>query len=216
MPSGPSSTPRMRRKPLQARSQERVRRILDVAEDLFATQGYSATTTRAIAKQAQIPVGTLYQFFPDKGAILQALAVHHNELLHQQLALLNHAELAYLPLSVYVEKLIDISVQFFWEHPGYYATFMEVQGSIPELQKIEDAADAQLIQEFAMSLAQRETIVDAVDYEAIAFVLVKAIGTLLWLSLSREQTFQRRVVAEMKCFALSYLQSYFPSNSNTS
>jgi len=62
----------MRRKPRQARSQERVNRILDVAEKLFASQGYAATTTNAIAAQAQVPIGSLYQFFPDKTAILKA------------------------------------------------------------------------------------------------------------------------------------------------
>ena len=213
MPANPSDARRMRRKPLQARSQERVNRILDVAEDLFATQSYAVTTTKAIAKQAEVSIGSLYQFFPDKGAILQALAVRQNELLYERLALFNHAELAQLPLSTYVEQLIDISAQFFWDNPGYYATFMEVQGSIPELQQIEDAADAKLIQDLAASLAQRETIEDAViDYEVVAFVLVKAIGTLLWLSVSQERIFQQRLIAEIKCFALNYLQSYFPSS----
>ena len=92
MATGLSRTNRMRRKPVQARSQERVRRILDVAEDLFATQGYAATTTKEIAAQSQIPIGSLYQFFPNKAAIVQALFVRYNDLLHQRLALFNDAE----------------------------------------------------------------------------------------------------------------------------
>jgi hypothetical protein len=39
-------------------------------------------------------------------------------------------------------------------------------------------------------------------------VLVKAIGTLLWLSLSQEKVFRQRLVAETKRLTLSYLQSY--------
>ncbi|XGV94656.1 MAG: hypothetical protein ACAF41_18140 [Leptolyngbya sp. BL-A-14] len=46
-----------------------------------------------------------------------------------------------------------------------------------ELEEIEEATDALLIQDFATSLTQRG--LDPSDCEAIAFVLVKAIGTLL-------------------------------------
>lgn len=208
-----SSTPSgMRRKPRQARSQERVKRILDVAEELFITQGYTATTTNAIASLAQVPIGTLYQFFPDKAAILQALALRYGELLHQQLATIDDTELATLPLSAYVDLLIDTTDRFFTDNPGYHAIFMQVQGVMPELQEIEAAADAQLIQDLAKSLARRDTGLEPADYEAISFVLVKAIGTLLWLSLSQEKLFRARLVAETKRFTLNYLKSYFLSN----
>jgi len=202
----------MRRKPRQARSQERVNRILDVAEEMFIAEGYNVTTTNAIAVRANVPIGSLYQFFPDKAAILQALAVRYGALLHQQLAAFDTVELAKLPLSAYVNRLIDMTDQFFTEHPGYHAIFMEVQGTMPKLEEIEDAADAQLIHDLATSLAQREAGLEPANYEAIAFVLVKAIETLLWLSLSQEKSFRHRLVAETKRFTLSYLQSYFRSS----
>ncbi len=211
-----SSTPRgMRRQPRQARSQERVARILDVAADLFVTEGYAATSTNAIAVRAGVPIGSLYQFFPDKAAILQALARHYGDLLQHRLSGLDSAEMAKLPLSTYVDRLIDTTDHFFTEHPGYYAIFMEAQGKIPELEEIEKATDAQLIQDLAMSLSQRYSELDPADYGAIAFVLVKAIGTLLWLSLSQDHPFRQRLVAETKRFTLAYLQSYFSSGQDS-
>jgi AcrR family transcriptional regulator len=201
----------MRRKPRQARSQERVNRILDVAEELFVSQGYTATTTNAIAAQAQVAIGSLYQFFPDKSAILKALALRYTEKLHQQLSAMDEAELTTLPLPNYVDRLIDTTEQFFTHNPGYHAIFMEVQETTPELMAIEEAADAKLIQDWAGWLGQRYPGLAAEDYGAIAFVLVKAIGTLLWLSLSQENTFRQRLITETKRLTLSYLQSYFPS-----
>ncbi|PSB24285.1 TetR/AcrR family transcriptional regulator [Stenomitos frigidus] len=212
MSESPLATGGMRRKPRQARSQERVNRILDVAEDLFASQGYTATTTNAIATQAQVPIGSLYQFFPDKAAILQALALRYGEMLHQQLAAIDEAELVALSLSDYVDQLIDTTDRFFTENPSYYAIFMEVQGTIRELAEIDEATDAKLIQDLANSLAKRNASSEPMDYEAIAYVLVKAIGTLLWLSLSQEKLFRQRLVKETKRFALNYLQNYFPSD----
>lgn len=205
------STAGMRRKPRQARSQERVNRILDVAEALFASQGYTATTTNAIAAQAQVPIGSLYQFFPDKTAILQALALRYAEKLHQQLAVIDAAQPDTLSLSDYVDQLIDTTDRFFTDHPSYRAIFMEVQGTVRELAEIDEATDAKLIQDLAQAFAKRDASLAPVDYEAIAFVLVKSIGTLLWLSLSQETTFRQRLVEETKRLTLNYLQSYFPS-----
>jgi AcrR family transcriptional regulator len=200
----------MRRNPRQARSQARVKRILDVAEELFVAEGYTATTTNAIATRAQIPIGSLYQFFPDKEAILKALALRYGELLHQQLVTIDTTEPTTLSLSDYVNRLIEATDAFFAEHPGYHAIFMEVQGTIPALENIEATTDAQLIQDLARALAQRAAGLIEGDYEAIAFVLVKAIGTLLWLSLSQEPQFRQRLVAETKRLTLNYLRSYFP------
>jgi AcrR family transcriptional regulator len=209
MSESPSPADGMRRKPRQARSQERVNRILDVAEELFANQGYAATTTNEIAAQAQVPIGSLYQFFPDKTAILQALALRYAEMLHQEFVLIDEDEAVTLPLADYVNQLIDTTDRFFTNKPSYYAIFMEVQGTIRELDEIDEATDAKLIQDLASSLANRDARLEPADYEAIAFVLVKAIGTLLWLSLSQEPTFRQRLVEETKRFTLNYLKSYF-------
>lgn len=209
MAEGAQKPASMRRKPRQTRSQERVNRILDVAERLFVEAGYGATTTNAIATQAQVSIGSLYQFFPDKGAILQALALRYGELLHQRLRALDAEAMIHLPLADYVERIVETTSGFFDDYPGYYAIFMEVQGTVPELDQIETDMDAQLIAAWAIALQQRDSRLTAADGEAIAFVLVKAIGTLLWLSLGQEKPFKQRLIAETKRLTLSYLQSYF-------
>jgi AcrR family transcriptional regulator len=201
--------PGMRRQPRQARSQERVKQILDVAEQMFIAEGYNATTTNAIAAQAKVPIGSLYQFFPDKGAIVEALAVRYMEILRQQFNAIHTAKTSRLNLSDYVDHILDATEQFFNHYPGYHAIFNQVQDRMPELEAIESAADNQLIQDWASILSQYYPGLESADYETIAFVLVKAIGNLLWLSLSQEGVFKQRLVAETKRLMLSYLQSYF-------
>lgn len=198
----------MRRQPRQARSQERVNRILDVAEELFIAEGYNATTTNAIAKRADVAIGSLYQFFPDKTAILQGLALRYSKLLYQRLSEPNPETLASLPLADYVDLIIDATDQFFTDYPGYYAIFMPLQGTMPELQTIEAVADAQLIQDMATELSLRNAGLETADCDAIAYVLVKTIGTLLWLALGQEKPFRQRLVAETKRLTLHYLESY--------
>src|SRR5438874_1475180 len=61
------------RQPKQERGKRRVALILDAAAEVFADLGYEATTTIKIAERANISVGSLYQFFPNKDAIVREL-----------------------------------------------------------------------------------------------------------------------------------------------
>jgi AcrR family transcriptional regulator len=76
VPSLPSNLyTRTRRVPIQARSRERLRRVLEAADAVLATEGAGAFTTTRIAEVAGVPVGSVYHYFPDKAAIVESLAV---------------------------------------------------------------------------------------------------------------------------------------------
>jgi AcrR family transcriptional regulator len=64
----------LRRSPQQARSRARIARVLDAAERLLVAEGVDALRTGRIAGVAGVSVGSLYQYFPDGGAIVDALA----------------------------------------------------------------------------------------------------------------------------------------------
>jgi AcrR family transcriptional regulator len=63
--------------PRQQRSRETYEKILTVATEIFSELGYSGTTTNKVAEAAGISIGTLYHYFPDKDALLYALAQRH-------------------------------------------------------------------------------------------------------------------------------------------
>lgn len=67
------STGHLRNRPRQARSAARVELLLDVAAEVFEEVGYDAATTNLVAVRADVPVGTLYRWFPDKAALAEAL-----------------------------------------------------------------------------------------------------------------------------------------------
>ncbi|HKS46663.1 MAG TPA: TetR family transcriptional regulator [Amycolatopsis sp.] len=71
--SEPQATTPLRRQPVQQRSAKRVEQMLDASAQLIDEVGYDALTTTLIAKRAGVAVGSLYQFFPDKRAVVQAL-----------------------------------------------------------------------------------------------------------------------------------------------
>jgi AcrR family transcriptional regulator len=68
---------RLRNVPTQARSRERLRRVLDAADEVLSREGAGAFTTARIAVVAGVPVGSIYHYFPDKEGIIEALAVRY-------------------------------------------------------------------------------------------------------------------------------------------
>jgi len=66
-----------RKQPLQERSRETVRAILEAAAHVFADRGSDGATTDAIAARAGVSIGSLYQYFPSKQALLATLAACH-------------------------------------------------------------------------------------------------------------------------------------------
>ncbi|MFZ5756144.1 MAG: TetR/AcrR family transcriptional regulator [Pseudomonadota bacterium] len=63
----------MRRLPRQQRSRELVSRLLDATAAVVVERGVLHTTTNHIAEKAGVSIGSLYQYFPDKEALLEAL-----------------------------------------------------------------------------------------------------------------------------------------------
>jgi len=65
---------RLRRVPRQARSREKLAKVLAAADRLLAEEGVEALTTTRVAAEAGVSVGALYQYLPDRDAITEALA----------------------------------------------------------------------------------------------------------------------------------------------
>ncbi len=66
-----------RKLPKQARSGATVEAILEAAAQIFERNGYAAGTTNRIAERAGVSIGSLYQYFPNKDALLVALVYRH-------------------------------------------------------------------------------------------------------------------------------------------
>ncbi|GAA0903422.1 TetR family transcriptional regulator [Virgisporangium ochraceum] len=76
----------LRRVPVQGRSVARVNRMLDACAQLVDEVGYDGLTTTLLAERAGVAIGSVYQFFPDKRAIVQALTLRNLEAYLQRLS----------------------------------------------------------------------------------------------------------------------------------
>lgn len=210
------NTAKMRRQPQQMRSQERVDSILNAAEELFIEVGYEQTTTRAIATRAKVPVGSLYQFFPDKEAILKALATRYFQREYELFAQLHTQQAETLPVEVYVDKVIDAFDHFMNSHPGYRAVYEQMLNlmTYPAIEAMDDY-EYRIVDELAAFFGRLNPKLDAEKCQAIALVVVKVVGDLLWLATSQNPEMRQHLLTETKILMLGYLNNYLGKDAST-
>jgi AcrR family transcriptional regulator len=109
-----------RRTPRQERGERRVAQLLDAAAAVIAATGYEAATMSAIAERAGAPIGSLYQFFPNKTAITHALRRKFGSD-YEDLLIAMEEEASGLSLERLVARLLSMSVRFVHDHPAFPA-----------------------------------------------------------------------------------------------
>jgi AcrR family transcriptional regulator len=113
-----SSSIAPRRLPQQPRGHRRVDALLDAAAAEITSAGYEAATMCAIAARAGASIGSLYQFFPNKIAITQALRARYSDEFELMWAPLVH-DARHLSLRHLVIHLVDSTVSFVERHPAF-------------------------------------------------------------------------------------------------
>lgn len=122
-----SETPR--KSPQQARSQAMVESILAATARILVERGYARTNTNLIAEAAGISVGSLYQYFPNKDALIVALHQRHEEQIQQMIQqVLRRLQQARPPLRTAMRELIG--------------AWMEAHLLAPELHRLLEAEAA--------------------------------------------------------------------------
>ncbi|WP_159767479.1 TetR/AcrR family transcriptional regulator [Streptomyces sp. HM190] len=104
----------------QARGERRITQLLEAAASVFASTGYAAASTNAIAREAGVSPGTLYQFFPNKEAIAielgQRLMADMRAAYGQALAPIDPAT----PLEQAVAAAVDRFIDFNCHNPVFF------------------------------------------------------------------------------------------------
>ncbi|ELS00458.1 transcriptional regulator [Xenococcus sp. PCC 7305] len=196
----------LRRQPQQKRSQERVEKILDAAAIVFDEVGFEAATTHAIAARAETAVGSLYQFFPDKAAIFNALELRHVERVYVIWERLLRPEIAQLPFADFIHVLIT-QFQNLFEQPTSKIVFSQFFTS-PKIFKNIDASFTQEAIQFTANLFQkRNTALTDKRVQLLAEISVHGINTLILLALRSDHDHSQAIFIEMENLLREYLKN---------
>jgi AcrR family transcriptional regulator len=112
----------LRRIPQQQRGRQRVADLLQAAACEIANVGYGPATMAAIAERAGSSIGSLYQFFPNKDSITEALRAQYVKELEKLWATLAD-EASRLTVEELVPRIIHSQIEFAEGHPGFLALF---------------------------------------------------------------------------------------------
>jgi AcrR family transcriptional regulator len=110
----------LRNTPVQARSRARLGRVLDAAELVLERSGAESFNTTAVARMAGVSVGAVYRFFPDKQAIVEALAVRYWSDFADLVAGVAEAD-AIEPVADPSEAVLAVLAAGFRARPGFLA-----------------------------------------------------------------------------------------------
>jgi AcrR family transcriptional regulator len=116
-----------RRRPSQERSRDRVERILDATADLLGHTPVDKITTAAIAETAGVPIGSVYQYFPNKLAVLAELARRVMEEVDLKTASLIAEDFGVLPWDQAIDRAIDATMEGFATQPGYLQLLLSIR-----------------------------------------------------------------------------------------
>jgi AcrR family transcriptional regulator len=114
-----STTHPARRTPVQGRSQETVQKVLATTAALLARGlAVETLTTATVAAEAHVSIGALYRFFPDKQAIVDAIALRHMETFQEALA--SRMMLAFPPdAPAFLGAIVDAFVDYLAANPDF-------------------------------------------------------------------------------------------------
>lgn len=176
----PPAPPLLRRVPQQDRGQRRVDRLLDAAAEVIAEVGVEGASTNAIAARAQTSVGSLYQFFPNKDAVVRALAARYAAEFERLKDRVMALEVADLPLPEMMRGIVEPIAAYCDANPAYRHVFAATndyaRGYSPEEARLHEAVVARV----DALIARRCPWVGEAQRRATARVQVETVHAVLF------------------------------------
>jgi AcrR family transcriptional regulator len=200
-PTQPAPADRAPRAPQQERGQRRVEQILDAAESVFADVGVGAATMQLIADRAESSVGSLYHFFPNKEAIVEALGARYADAVRRNNEEAMPLEMVHLPAEELFERILQAQVGFIEKTPAFDAVHDAVHRNCPA---IYDALNQALVGHVGQFLALRYPRMPEGERAASAMVSVATVHSVVDLASRIPPDFRALVIREAHAMLVSH------------
>jgi AcrR family transcriptional regulator len=199
----------LRRVPVQGRSVARVQRMLDACAEIVDEVGYEGLTTTLLAERAEVAIGSVYQFFPDKRAIVQALTLRNMEAYLLRLA-------GRFELGTFddwwegVDAGIDEYIAMHRTVPGFRTLHF---GDVVDVHLLDEDCDnnAVIAEQLARLLVDQFGVEDAPRLRFALEIAVEAADALIKLAFRRAADGDEQVLDEAKALIREYLHRHVPA-----
>jgi AcrR family transcriptional regulator len=165
-----------RKQASQERSRATVDALIEATARILVSEGFDRASTNRIAEQAGVSIGSLYQYFPSKEALVAAVIDRHNQQL-RQLVRVALANVAALPIEQAVRKLVATAIDAHRIDPRLHRVLAEQIPRTGRLEKLE-AFNRQYYGLFRDYLEGHRDKLRTLDLGLAAFVCVTSIEAL--------------------------------------
>jgi AcrR family transcriptional regulator len=193
----------LRRRPKQPRSAATVDSILEASRRVLVREGYEGFTTKRVAEVAGVGIGSLYEYFPTKDALLAGLV---DRFLEGMLAAVIHALTGGESLEMGVDRVIGALLETKARHAELNAVILE------QLPRVDGAARLEAFNRtiqpfFAAYLAKFAGELSSVELERAAFVLIYAVEGVMTEMVKRQTVMEARMKDELVTLVLGFLRA---------
>jgi AcrR family transcriptional regulator len=196
----------LRRVPVQGRSVARVQRMLDACAELVDEVGYEDLTTTLLAERAGVAIGSVYQFFPDKRAVVQALTLRNLEAYLDRLSpRIAGGEFAHWWDAV--DAAIDEYIAMHRTVPGFRALHF---GDVVDVHLLDEQRDnnAVIVDQLRRLLVEQLSVADTPRLGFALTIAVEAADALTKLAFRRDPEGDDAVLNEAKALIREYLHGH--------
>lgn len=192
-----------RKKPRQARSKATVDAILEATARVLVKRGYDKATTNRIADAAGVSIGSLYQYYPNKQALVAALIDRH---LDEMLEVINQAliDVAGAPLEQAARIVVDAMLAAHRLDPALHKVLVEqvpATGRMARVRKLNTDLEALALGFFQSRAGELRRD----DLELAAFVLVRSLDAVTLAAVLEERDIGEAFAAELVDLILRYM-----------
>jgi AcrR family transcriptional regulator len=198
----------LRNEPVQARSAARLEALLDAAASVVEELGYERLTTAMVAERAGASIGTVYRYFPDRIAVLQALAARNLDRVLGQIRVAftdnNH--------DTWVSAMsaaFDVFVEAFRTEPGFRSLRV---GDVIDLRPAATPTtyNSKIVEEMLRILGERFDIDDTPEAQLAFETAIEVTDALVARAFARDVAGDPKFLDQARTIVRFVLEGYFP------
>jgi AcrR family transcriptional regulator len=205
--TGRASTER-RRRPTQDRSKARKEAILSAAEELICECGAAQLTTRNIAERAGVPIGSFYQYFADREAIVRSLVDRYHQQIRENLVKCFSGINSNQDFEKAVKKATKMFAVFFEEHKAFQELWFGAQQWQPlrEIDIQDTLLNADILYEALAPLTKKKS---QERVRAACITYCDVTGSLTRLALRLDEKEKKRILSTLNDVLITHIRTVF-------
>lgn len=196
-----------RRKPKQQRSVKRTQQIMEVTTRLLDKVGFDDLTTILITKELGISVGSLYHYFPNKHAILYAIAENWLKEWDKMLD-----EIALLPVEkmeweAVVENVNNTFLSVYHEQRGMLP-LIHAMYAVPELRELDEKHDESVTDHLSKLFKRMGLNQKSQELKRIAYCYLEIAHVMLTIVLEQNDAQTKKSLSDLNAVTVCLLRRY--------